>query len=107
MDYKNFVSFNDLTLKWLNDYRTYLKFNLENKDSTIASNFAIIKKFLIIAEKNGIKLNFNVSDLFVGDTKGNRSYLSDTELERCLDYYFSEHIPSSYRLILGYFYFHV
>lgn len=104
-EYKNYVSFNDLTIKWLTDYREYLKFTLKNKDNTIASNFAVIKKFLIIASKNGVKLNFDIKDLFVGDTKGNRTYLQSNELERCLDYYFSINIPKSYRLILGYFLF--
>ena len=104
-EYKNYVSFNDLSIKWLTDYREYLKFTLKNKDNTIASNFAVIKKFLIIASKNGVKLNFDIKDLFVGDTKGNRTYLQSNELERCLDYYFLENIPKSYRLILGYFLF--
>lgn len=104
-EYNNYVSFNDLSIKWLNDYRNYLKFTLKNKDNTIASNFSVLKKFLLIAVKNGIRLNFDVKDLFVGDTKGNRTYLLETELEKCLDYYFSKYIPHSYKLVLGYFLF--
>jgi integrase/recombinase XerD len=103
--YNEYVSFNDLNIKWLDGYRHYLKFTLKNKDNTIASNFSVIKKFLLIAVKNGIRLNFDIKDLFIGDTKGNRTYLLEHELEKCLNYYFSEFIPKNWKIILGYFLF--
>jgi len=104
-EYNPNVVFNELSIKWFNDYRDYLKFTIKNMDSTIASNFAIIKKFLLIAVKKGIRLNFDVSDLFIGDTSGNRTYLMKNELQTVMDFYFSDKIKPNHRIILGYFLF--
>jgi integrase/recombinase XerD len=104
-DYQAVIPFNELNLKWFDKYREHLKFNLGNKDTTIASNFTIIVKFLAIAQKEGIRLTFDIKDIHVGDTKGNRSYLMASELQTLLNFYFSEFISPSYRLVLGYFLF--
>ncbi|WP_445458453.1 tyrosine-type recombinase/integrase [Flavobacterium sp. HNIBRBA15423] len=104
-EYQEYVPFNTLNLAWFNKYRNYLKFKKHNRETTINSNFATIKKILNIAKKNNIKLMFDVEDIKVGRTDGEKTYLSKEELKKCMDYYFSGFINRSNRLILGYFLF--
>jgi site-specific recombinase XerD len=104
-DYQPVIPFNDLDLKWIEKFKIHLRDTLKNSDTTIASNIAIVKKFLGIAKKDGIKINFDLDDLIVGSTKGNRTYLLANELQKCLNYYFSDFISPNNRLILGYFLF--
>lgn len=104
-EYSKEIPFNTITLNWFTKYKTYLKEVKGNQDTTIAANLSSIKKFLGVAKKNGVKLLFDLEDLEVGSTKGNRSYLNETELKKCFEFYYSPFINDSYRLILGYFLF--
>ena len=104
-DYQPVIPFKDMDLKWIEKFKIHLRDNLKNSDTTIASNIAILKKFLGIAKKEGVKINFDLDELIVGSTKGNRTYLLANELQKCLNYYFSEFIAPNNRLILGYFLF--
>lgn len=104
-DYKPNIPFNELSLNWFSKYKTYLKFNLKNEDTTIAANMASIKKFLAIAEENGVKLAFDLKKLEVGNTKGNRVYLNQSELLSLFEYFNSKYINEKNKVILGYFLF--
>ena len=104
-EYKEVIYFSELTLKWFDQYKNHLKFKLKNQDTTIAANMASIKKFLNIAIKNKVKLMFDINDFEVGDTKGNRSYLNETELKKCFEFYNSSFINPSWKICLGYFLF--
>ncbi|WP_395058232.1 tyrosine-type recombinase/integrase [Flavobacterium sp.] len=104
-EYQNYIPFNQLDLSWLNNYRNHLKNKKGNMDTTINSNFASIKKFLGLAQKNGIKLLFDLDDIKVGNMNGNRTYLDAFEMKKCFDFYKSTFINPSYKLILGYFLF--
>jgi len=103
--YKANLPFNELTLSWFEKYKTYLKVKLKNQDTTIAANMASIKKFLGIAQDNGVKLMFDLKKFEVGDTKGNRVYLNQSELIFLFDYYNSKFINEKNQLVLGYFLF--
>ena len=103
-EFDNDVTFVDINQNWLDRYAKYFR-NKGNASTTIAGNLAALKKFLNIAEKHGIKLSLNIDEIKVGSTKGNRTSLSVHELKRCFGYYYSEYIPESHRLILGYFLF--
>lgn len=103
-EYDDEITFMDLDMDWFKKYKRHLT-KLGNAKTTIAGNMASIKKFLGIAVKSGIKLKINLDELEVGSTKGNRTSLSPFELKRLADYYFSNYINESYRLVLGYFLF--
>jgi integrase/recombinase XerD len=102
--YDNDVTFMDIDQSWVDKFRKYLR-GLGNESTTVSGNIAAIKKFLGLAKKAGIKLSINVDEIEVGSTKGNRTSLSIHELKRCTEYYFSNLINDSHRLILGYFLF--
>jgi integrase/recombinase XerD len=105
MAFNPYIPFNEINLLWFDKYRNHLKFKLKNQDTTISANMASLKKFLGIAQENGVKLVFDLKKLDVGDTKGNRVYLNEKELEKLFKFYRSEFINKSNQLILGYFLF--
>lgn len=104
-EYKSYVPFNELNISWFNKYRNHLKDKLNNKETTINGNFASIKKFLGIAKKNGVRLAFNLDEIEIGSTTGNRNYLNADELVSLMEFYFSRFIKPEWKLILGYFLF--
>lgn len=102
-EYQEYIPFNTITLQWLNKYHQYLKFKKNNLNTTINANFASIKKYLGKAQKNGVKLLFEIEDIKIGTTKGNRTSLTKNEMQKIMKFYFSEFINPSHRLVLGYF----
>ena len=102
--YQDEIIFTELTPQWFFKYRKYLS-SLGNKSTTINSNFASIKKFLTIAEKQGIKIPCDIDDIKVGSTQGNRTSLNPAELKRIHKFYCSEFILEKHKLVLGYFLF--
>lgn len=98
------VNFMDIDFMWLEKYRRYLA-KIGNQKTTIAANIASIKKYLLMAIKSGIKLKINIDEIKAGSTKGNRTSLKANELKMLADFYFSNYINDSYKLILGYFLF--
>jgi site-specific recombinase XerD len=103
-EYRSELSFSDINEGFEKNYRNHLA-NLGNKKTTINSNMATIKKFLMAAEKYGVKTPMKGADIKIGKTTGNRIDLSPTELQRFYNYYFSEFIPEHWKLVLGYFLF--
>lgn len=102
--YKNPLPFNNITLGFFEDYRGYLYKN-GNKHTTIASNIKTIKKYLNLARKHGLFINFDMDDLKVGSMTGNKTNLSIREVEILKNYYFSDEIDPYHSLSLGYFLF--
>ncbi|WP_197026765.1 tyrosine-type recombinase/integrase [Maribacter sp. Hel_I_7] len=102
--YPHEIMFSDITPEFENKYRIYLA-SKGNISTTVNSNLATIKKFLLKAQKAGIKLPIEATDVKVGRTHGNRMDLKPHELERFYKYYFSEFITDEWKLILGYFLF--
>lgn len=98
------ILFSDVNELFESKYRLYLA-NKGNRNTTINSNMATIKKFLIAAKKQGIKFPLDPEDISIGKTSGNRTDLNPKELKRLYSYYFSEFIPDNWQLILGYFLF--
>jgi len=102
--YKSELLFSDIDATFEKKLRIYYS-NLGNRKTTINSNLATIKKYLIAAKKQGIKFPLNPEDIQIGKTTGNRTDLNAKELERFYNYYFSEFIPEHWKIVLGYFLF--
>jgi integrase/recombinase XerD len=103
-EYQDEIIFTDINYEWFQKLRAYLK-SIGNANTTINSNITIIKKYLRLAKKKGIKLVVELDDIEGGSTDGNRNYLNIQELQRFYKYYFNEFIPPTRRLVLGYFLF--
>lgn len=104
-DFKPVVSFSDINLELINDFKGYLHTERKNNKNTIISNIKIIKKFLCRAKKYGIPLNIDTDDIVIGTMSSNRNYLLEDEINKIKDYYFSQFIRNTHKLPLGYFLF--
>lgn len=102
-DFRALVAFQDINYKFFDEFRSHLKIKFKNAQSTINSNIAVLKKYLSLAEKYGIKLGFDLDDIQVGDTGGRIIWLDEKEISKLHEYYFSSFIPDNYKLSLGYF----
>lgn len=103
-NYKSEIIFTDINEPFFNAYRKHL-IGLANKTTTINSNIIAIKKYLRMAQKDGIKLVINIDDIKGGSTNGKRVSLSLKELQRVAKYYASEFIAPTHKECLGYFLF--
>lgn len=103
-EYQPEIIFIEMNYEWFQKFRIHLK-KIGNANTTINANILVIKKYLRMAKKKGIKLVVELDDIEGGSTKGNRNYLNIKELKTFYGYYFSEYIPPAHRLILGYFLF--
>ncbi|HBK84271.1 MAG TPA: hypothetical protein DDZ41_11880 [Flavobacterium sp.] len=103
-EYKEYISFNEIDMKFFDDFKIWCR-KRGNAHTTIASNIASIKKFLKLAERDGIKLKINLEDIKAGSSRGNRTPLSLEETKRFLKYYYSGFADETERITLGYFLF--
>lgn len=104
-EFKKFIPFSEITLEFINSYRSFLVNVKKNAPTTIAFSLKTIAKFLRLAKKYGIFLNLDISEIKPGSTKGNRVNLSLEEVSRLKSYYESGFIKPHHRLALGYFLF--
>ena len=104
-EFKKFIPFSEITLEFINNYRSYLATVKKNAPTTIAFSLKTVAKFLRLAKKYGIFLNIDLSEIKPGSTKGNRVNLSLEEVSRLKSYYESGFIKPHHRLALGYFLF--
>jgi len=98
------VPFSDIDEKWFEKFRLWAK-KRGNVASTINGNVITIKKFLRIAQKEGVRLAFNLDEIPGGSTHGSRTYLSPWEVKILYDYFNASFINETNKLILGYFLF--
>lgn len=102
--YDDMIIFSDMSLNWFERYRTYL-YKIGNKKTTVNSNIKVIKKFVRIALKSGIKIPCNIDDIKIGSTAGSRVALDSQEVIRLQKYFYSDFVNERHQLIVGYFLF--
>lgn len=98
------LPFSKIDIQFLDIYRGHL-YKLGNKKSTVNNNIKKIKKYLGTAQKYGIILNFDLDQVKVGKTSGNRTFLVKQEIAKYINFYKSEFIADNLKLSLGYFLF--
>lgn len=102
--WKKQIFFTEIDYEWLQRLRIYLT-KLGNSKVTVESNIASVKKFITAAEKMGIRMTLNSSEIKVGDTNGDRVDLSPNEVHKMYKYYHSEFVNPRHKLTTGYFLF--
>lgn len=102
--FKPEIPFSDIDLDFFDDFRRYFRAK-QNSETTIRSNITVLKKYLKIAKKQGVKLKIDLEDVKVGPTYGNRISLSPEDTIKCFNYFTSMHITEERKLVLGYFLF--
>lgn len=100
--YREKLPFTALNLDFFNGYRNHL-FKIGNNKSTRNSNIKVIKYYLLYAQKSGIILGFNLTDLEVGSCSGNRTSISLKDSQRLYQLYFLDILSENEQISLGYF----
>ncbi len=101
-DHYGKLPFTQITQQFFIDYRHHL-FTLNNNKSTRNSNIKIIKYYLIDAQKAGIILNVNLSDIVVGSCDGTRTSLSVEDTKKLYQIFFLNVLTKSEQASLGCF----
>lgn len=102
--YKTKINFSEFNYQEVQNIRKYLH-AIGNAASTIEGNMAVIRKYLNLAKKHGIKFPLDMSEFKVKHIRGNRVSLTPDEIKNLYYYFESPFIPNERRLILGYFLF--
>lgn len=96
------IPFHQLTLDFFQRYRKFYK---HNSVVTYQTDLKCIKKFMRIAQKEGIKLNIDLDDLQIIIPPAPITYLFPEEVGQLIKYFYNEFINPSHILPLGYFLF--
>lgn len=102
--FRSEIYFHEIDHKFFVDYRKFYS-QKGNVPATINSNISVLKKWLRLAVKYGIKLRIDIDDIKTGKTTGNRVALTPEELKKVCGYYFADWINPIHKLSLGYFLF--
>ena len=102
--WKGQIFFTELDHGFLTKVRTEFK-RQGNADTTIESNMSTVKKFIGAAEKMGIRMAIQSSEIKVGNTNGDRTDLRPEELRTLRQYFMDPFTPPRYKLVTGYFLF--
>lgn len=103
--FKNPLFFSSITEKYLSELTAYLKHDLQNQKNTIATTLKSIKKYLHIAEKQGFTTPLKWNDIKNRQSRGDRTFLTESELNRLNDFYNSTFINITQKNILQRFLF--
>lgn len=104
-DYKGVVLFKDINEDFITGIKKHFKKKLRNQDNTIASFMKSFKKYLHIAEKRGIITPMPYEDIQVKSFKSDRTYLNAVELRNLNEFWHSEFISATHKVILAQFLF--
>lgn len=98
------IYFKNIDDSFFDDFRAWLAKKGNNK-TTRNANVKVVKKYLTYAVKSGVKLRIDLDGVVCGPTKGHKTYLNSSEVQKLFDYYYSSHITPTHKLCLGYFLF--
>ncbi|UOB19498.1 site-specific integrase [Abyssalbus ytuae] len=85
--YMDPLLFRDIDETFLNNFRFHLKNKLKNKNSTIESTLKNFKKYLHLANNEGIKTSLNFTDIKIKSMKGEMTFLTPEELKDLYNFY--------------------
>ena len=106
MRYCETLTIDELTEEWLLQYRIFLKKKLENKESTINKNLAVIKKYCRAAQKEGYMLHNPFENIRIKSRSASSfSFLTEDELAEMVELYKNRSLPENYQRVLEFFLF--
>jgi integrase/recombinase XerD len=101
--YKPVIAFSEMDSSFFLAFKKHLKTKYKNKDNTVYSNIKTIKKYMRIAEEDGIKLGMPVKKLKVEKFRPKTTYLIPQEVKALKEYFTSKYLNPIHRLPLAYF----
>jgi integrase/recombinase XerD len=104
--YKSDLHFDEISEDFIKEYKIHLSKKLKNKESTIAKNMAVLKKYIRRAIKEGyIDTNPFENMVIKRNIAGKFSYLTEEELNILIEKYNSKTLPKTYQDTLEFFLF--
>lgn len=97
------IPFHKINLEFFQRYKRH--YSAKNSELTYNTDLKCIKKFLNLAEEQGIQMDINLKRLKVSVDSNKIVYLLPSEVQQLLKYYFNEFIDPSHIIPLGYFLF--
>lgn len=98
------ILFSNIDEKFIIDYKTWCK-KKGNREITISTDLAVLKKYLRIAIKNGIHTSIRGEEIKIRRTDGMRENLNLNEVRKLTDYYENEDLNEICQHALGLFLF--
>lgn len=96
------IPFSDITFDLIQKFKNHV-ISRDHAKTTMNNNLKVIKKFLNIAQKRGIKFPIDTREIVCGPTSGNRVDLDANEIKRMVEYYNSSFMKNSHILPVGKF----
>lgn len=103
--FKKHIFFHEITEDFIKELKSYLKVKLKNKEVTVHSTLKNFKKYLHIANKEGIKTQLRYDDIKVKSFEGKRTFLLPEEIKRLNEYLNSEFCTETHKNVLRRFLF--
>jgi len=105
--WKGQILFHEINKDLINELIAIQKNKLKNSDAVVWTMLKNIKKYLHIANDQGIHTELTYNQIKVKPTNSNRTFLSKEEIRQLYAYYISGFIPESHKNVLGRFLFSV
>ncbi len=104
--YRPTLYFDEITEDFIHEYKGYLKKKLDNKDSTINKNLAVLKKYVRAAIREGYISDNPFENIRISrKTNGIPEYLTEEELTRMAELYQSNRLTPGMKSSLEVFLF--
>lgn len=103
--FRKSILFHEINEDLLNQLIVYCRKTLGNKETTVQTTLKNFKKYLHIANKKGIRTKLSFEDISIKSFKGDRTFLTEKELQQLYKYYNSEFINETNKNILDRFFF--
>jgi integrase/recombinase XerD len=103
--FRSHITFNDLTVEFMQQYENHLINQFSNQANTIHKNFKTINHYLLIAESKGIKFKNPFRVYKVQEVNPSKPALSFDEVKQLFEYYISASAPQHHKKLLRYFLF--
>ena len=103
--FKKQIPFYEITEDLLNDLVDYLKNKLKNEKTTIQTTLKNFKKYLHIANKQGIRTPLTYDDIHVKSFTGQRTFLDSDEVKALYEYRNAGFTSQAHKSILNRFLF--
>ena len=99
------IFFYEITEDFLTEMVSYMKNTLKNKQTTVSTTLKNFKKYLHLANKNGINTPLHYSSISVKSFKGDRTFLTSDEIKIIYEYKNASYTSEAHRSIINRFLF--
>ena len=106
LKFKGRIYFSDITERFIDDYRQYMLYTLDNNENTAGKSLRVLRTFVNISIRFGYIKSNPFQYISIKKVDGKRDFLSIEELNKLTDHYLKNNfLKKTEKDILGYFLF--